>query len=412
MLPLGQEDSRNRFARLFRQLPLGPFTTIKSTKVVGRTPVIVRSLRHDGRTYVYVVNPTRLAATVQVELQTTGSDEPLSLDGRAAPVLTRQGATARWTLDLEAYDVAGLCFPTNDVQVTDWNIAFDRESVAELSETVQELRVRVDQLNRFQPLAVIENADFEQPARAGQIPGWSVAPTPGVSVELDSNRPFQGSQSLHVRVEGAKTVGWIRSRPFPLPRTGRISVLASVRTRDATQQPPLRVCVDGYLGPGQRFYRWWSLGLDVDGRTFQPTGRKVLAVSQDWPAAPVLFPPIDLPISEAGEISIGIDMVGPGEVWIDDIQVSEVYFDPSELNVLLKNVFNAHFLLREGQLTDLDECQRFLQGYWPRFVLEFVPPPRVSRAAAVPSPVEEKSTKWKFPQFPLKPFLNKPDKGK
>ncbi len=422
MLPLGQEESQSRFVRVFRELPVGPFTTIKPSAATGSSQLAVRSLHQPGRTYLYVANPTRLAATVQVDLAIPTPCEVYSLDGRPPPILPAGGGPTTWTISLEPYDV-GAVFSPNDIQVTDWNVQFDRESVAELGGMVQELRVRVDQLSRFQPKQVISNPDFEQPSQPGQIPGWTFARNPGVTVELDANHPYQGGQSLHLRVEGRKS-GWVRSQWFPMPRTGRLSVQAWIRTRDATQQPPLRMSVDGKLASGQPYYKWWPLGVDVDGRSFQPTNRPVLAVPAEWTTSPILIHLIDLPVSGAGEVCVGFDMQGSGEVWIDNIQISDVFFEPTELNELRKNVFNAHYQLQHGE--QLAECQRFLQGYWPRFVLEFVPPPRLSQVPSAssrltpakvnPPPPQpaEKTSKWKqlLPANPLMRQFNKADNRK
>jgi hypothetical protein len=363
---------------------------------------------------LYVANPTRLAASVQVQLETRTRCEARSLEGRPPP-LTRVGSTT-WSAELEPYDVAAIVLSTGDVQVVDWNVQFDRESLAELGSVVQELRVRVDQLNRFQPIQVIANPDFEQPASAGQIPGWTFGRNPGVLVELDANHPCQGKQSLHMRVEGNKGIGWIRSRSFPVPPTGRISVQAWIRTRDAAQQPALRMSVDGQLAQGEQYYRWVPLGVDVDGRTFQPTGNpEVKAVPPDWINSPFLVYIVDLPTSTTGEVSVGFDMYGPGEAWIDNVQVSDVYFSPPELNDLKKNVYNAALQRADGRYGwELAECQQFLEGYWPRFLLEFVPSPRLTqvppstthpatRDKAAPAPPAEKPPLWS--RFPLKsPF--------
>lgn len=413
VLPLGQEESQSRFMRVFRELPAGPFKPIESTSVGETSAAVVRMLKQSGRTYVYAANSTGLAATVQIQIKMAAPAAVQGLDGRPAPVLARKNDLTTWTVDLEPYDLAAIVCSSDAIQVVDWNIQFNPESVAMLDGMVQELRVRVDHLNKFQAIQVIENADFEQPIQQNQIPGWTFARNPGVTVNLDGNRPFQGNQSLHFRVQGNKTVGWIRSRPFPSPRTGRISVQAWIRTRDATQQPPLRMSLDGNLGSGKPTYRWWSLGIDVDGRTFQPIGPGKDQVPAQWSASPFLIHAIDLPMTDGGEVSIGFDMLGPGEVWIDDVQISDVYFEPAnEFKELRKNVFNAQFQLQSGKPGELAECQHFLQSYWPQFLMEFVAPPRLSRAVPPPSSPAEKSSKWPLPKIQLKPMFHKPDKVK
>jgi hypothetical protein len=319
------------------------------------------------------------------------------------------GNATTWTVTVEPYDLAAIACMADSVQVTDWNVEFDRDSITELAGLVQELRVRVDQLNRFQPIQLIDNPDFEQAAEPGHVPGWTFARNPGVTLSIDKNQPFQGTQSLYFQVQGKS--GWIRSRSFEVPRTGRIAVQAWIRTRNAAQQPPFRLSVDRKQASGPPYYRYCPLGMEVDGN-YQPTGRVQQPIAAEWTSSPVLVPFVDLPVASGGEITIGFDMLGPGEVWIDNIQVSDVYFTPSELNELLKNVFKAQFQLRSGKQIDLADCQHFLEGYWPRFVLEFIPPPRLAKSTAAPAAPAEKSSKWQLPTIPLKQMFNKSDKGK
>ena len=116
------------------------------------------------------------------------------------------------------------------------------------------------------------------------------------------------------------------------------------------------------------------------------------------------------------EIQIGFDLMGPGEVWIDDVRVFDTYFSPNEQNKLQKNVAMVKSDLERGKLL---ECQSYLNGYWPRFLLEHVPPPEAARVANLPPrrisgaapkqpTTEEKSTFWdwipkiRLPDLPFK----------
>lgn len=420
MLSLGQEDRLNQFARVYRGLPADSFTSIPSDSV-GSSQIAVRVLNRPDRTYLYVANPQGMATTVQVELETSRPCSATSLDDRPPPVFQPLSVMATnqlhhnsttWTISLEPYDVAAIVCSANDVKVRNWTTQIGVAAAAEITELVQELRKRVEQLNKFQPVKALANPDFEQVAQAGQIPGWQFARTPGVTVDLDGNQPYQGRNSLHLRVEGAKTLGWIRSQPFALPRTGRIAIQAWIRGREGNRQPPLRISVMGNLANGQTYTRWSAIGVDIDGRTFQPTQREnVPPVASKW-STPVLLPLADLPVSTSGDISVGFEMLGAGEVWIDQIEVSDIYFPPDEHNALLKNVFFASSKLGEG---DLAYCEQSLQSYWARFILEHVPPPRVAQLAAPdgrgeinptnPPPAGPEPSKWKvIPQikFPLR----------
>lgn len=405
MLPLGQERSLTQFFRIYRQLPAAPFTTIRPLSGSVPSQIVVRSLAYAGRTYIYVANPSGLAASVTLELEAPTACVAEPLGDHSAPQFSPSGGgRTTWLLELDPYDVAAIVCSANDTRVANWSVKIRGDSLPELTNMVQQFRVRVDQLVRFQPVQVIPNPDFEQPAQPGQIPGWRFSRNPGVIVDIDSAAAMQGKQSLHFKVAENKTLGWISSQPFPLPRTGRISVQAWIRTREAERQPPLRMSINGQLAGGQPYYRWSALGTDVDSRTLLPSGRKARAVPTHWVASPFLLHLTDLPATAGSEISVRFDMLGAGEVWIDDIQISDVYFEDSEQKELLKNVAYARFQLQKGALV---ECQRFLQGFWPQFVLEYVPPPRLAQtptSTLIPPEAEkstskvpeEKSSRWRL----------------
>lgn len=423
-LPMGQEDAQRRFVTTFRQLPTSGCRNISST-TAGQSPIRVRLASENGRTTIYAVNPTEMEVTVELDVWMPTPCVMVALDGREPPNWPTVPGKVKWNVRLEPYDVAAIAGPAKDLQVTDWRVDFSSDGLSQLTQVVQQLRVRVEQLNRFQPQALIPNADFEQPATGNQIPGWTVAPNPGFVAEIDTSRPHLGRQSLHLKIETPKTIGWVRSQSFPLPKTRRISVQAWIRTKDASRQPPLRMAIDGrvrlmidgQLAPPIQYYRPSPLGTDIDGlTTLRPTTRKVEAVSQEWTSSPFLLPLTDLPVSGTGELSVGFDLLGPGEVWIDDIQISDSYFEPVERNELLKNVASLHFQLPANAWRD---GQPFLNGYWPRFLLETVPPTRVTQATSpaerpatppagtaptpMPTPVE-KSPRWKWSIPTWKPF--------
>ncbi len=75
--------------------------------------------------------------------------------------------------------------------------------------------------------------------------------------------------------------------------------------------------------------------------------------------------------------------MGPGEVWMDDVQLFNLAFSRPELVELSKLITLADVKLQNGQVSD---CLQLLEGYWPQFLEENVrcppesPPPRNPRA--------------------------------
>ncbi len=83
--------------------------------------------------------------------------------------------------------------------------------------------------------------------------------------------------------------------------------------------------------------------------------------------------------------------MGPGEVWIDDVQVFGLAFSPPEMVELSKLITLADVKLQNGQIGD---CLRLLEGYWPRFLEENVALPAgtvPSETAATKPPTTKKS---------------------
>jgi hypothetical protein len=177
---------------------------------------------------------------------------------------------------------------------------------------------------------------------------------------------------------GKKTapIIWVRSNPFPAPKTGRLSVLAWVRVDDPHKQPKLRLAVEGKLD-GKSFYRRANIGASEDGQPVRP-------IQKEW--SPYRFPLTDLPTSGLTDIQIGFDLMGEGDVYIDQVSVYDLWFADNERDELLKNIATADIQLSNGQAAD---CERFLDSYWSRFLQDHVPlsSPRVAAAKSPAQPV-------------------------
>ena len=366
MLPLGQEDALRKQFAVFRQLPEERFETVTPRSPEAQaSPIVIRTAKVGARTYFYVLNDAPWTATVDIDLQLArggkiyrfGSEQP------DQPRVANSGQT--WTLELEPYDLVGGYFTDSAPVIVDWHVRPDQMITAGLNTLVQEVKARVNKLRARQPLKVVGNAGFEQTTTMGEPAEWEYSRGPGMAIEISKQLPHTGTQSLHMKVTDRNAIAWVRNVQFPAPKTGRLSLLAWVRTKDAKKQPHLRLSIDN----GRGYYTFATLGED------QANGVLHEKVGEDWPAQPYLFHCDTLPAS-LDRIAIGFDLVGEGEVWIDDVEVYDLYFFDTELNELLKNVAVADFQLDEGRIAD---CERFLDGYWPRFVIEHVPPTRVAQ---------------------------------
>jgi hypothetical protein len=209
----------------------------------------------------------------------------------------------------------------------------------------------------------LANADFELPLEKNEAPGWIHATTNGVNVRIDAAEA-RGKQALRVTSSGPDA--WVRSEPLAAPTTGRLSVWVWLKVKDEKSQPPLRLAIEG-RHRDKTYYRFASVGA----------GAATPPLKSQW--APYLFQVDDLPTSDFTDLRVGFDLMGAGEVWIDDVQVFDLYFHEHEQNELLKTIALADLHLGQGRVGD---CQRLLDGYWPRFLAEHVQP------VANPAPVK------------------------
>jgi hypothetical protein len=387
MLPLGQEDALRPLFRVLGNLPAEKFTDVKGSDPPPN--ISVRTLTRNDQTYIYIANATGLRANVELHVPKFPPQASVYLlTERAPPSLTSTGGD-RWAARLDAYDVLAFVITSAGVAIADWRVEFDGEDVANLRRIVPELQSRVDGLRKQQPLAVLENPGFESPPVDGQIRGWSAAASPEVAVRMDDRTARTGKTSLHVRSAEAQGIARLRSNLFPLPKTGRLAVLARMRTSDASRQPPVRLAIEGTLADGTPFY----FASELLGVAAQP-GVPARTLPSQWAAGSdgeFLFPFVHLPAGMAGQVRVGLDLLGPGELWIDDVEVFDLYFQKDERDELVKKVNAAALELKQDNYS---ACQQILQQYWPQFVLEFGDaPPRLSQpdAPAADSPAAVKS---------------------
>ena len=364
LLPLGQEASLRELAQVYRRLPPEPFRTVEPRINGSRVqPVVVRTLRRDGKTYFYLVNDSPWPITVELDWQSprTLHFEPYAVERESS--VTRDGTMSTWTTRMEPYDLVGGEVDSADADVAAWRVLLAKNVEDELRERIRDLRQRANALRAPESRDLLANPSFEMELVDGEFPGWVHARGEGITVELDPSQGYRSPQSLHVvsrrKQDGAAPIVWLRSEPFAPPATGRLSVVAWLRVDNPEKQPKLRLAVEGKLD-GQTYYRRANVGVGEDGRALKP-------LQKGW--ASYRFPLTDLPVSGLTDLRVGFDLMGEGEVWIDSVEVYDLWFEDNERDELLKYIAAADFQLAAGQVGD---CERFLDSYWPRFLRQFV----------------------------------------
>jgi len=393
LLPLGQEGAIRDMLAVYRCLPAVRFHRVNDGQGSGGSqPVTFRSATFQGRTYVYAVNDSPLPCEAEVRLDAPPGCRCEELTGsRCLPGLQEDSAGKYWRIKLKPYDLAAVRLSAPGVAISRPQVALPRTVAVALRRRISELGGRTASLRvPPPPLGVLQNPDFEQePDAASPIPGWATTGQLGVGVEIDKTHKHSGVASARLASNGP--IVCLVSRPFDPPKTGRLSLSVWLRVADAARQPPLRLAIQGKHYDHWDYYRAAPVGLGLNRQA------AVSPIGVDW--RQFIFPVNDLPLEELSQLQVRFDLMGEGEVWIDEVQLSDLRFSNNEVKELSKLVTLIHVTLLNGQFGD---CLRLLDGYWPRFLEENVPLRSAAMAAAerVPSTPAAGSSATKPPKQP------------
>ncbi|MBN2578998.1 MAG: family 10 glycosylhydrolase [Pirellulales bacterium] len=373
LLPLGREKLLSDLLSAYRALPAVRFQRVLDEQT-SALPVTVRRAVHAGRTYLYAVNDAPFPAKLRLRLAATGACRVEELTSRrTVPPLKSEEGALLWEVNLEPYDFLAVRLSEPQVQVTRMQVSFAPEVLTGLSEAIRRLGARAVALWTPPPAPGLENSDFEKPpADHGAVPLWAATVQEGVTIRLDPATAQSGKQS--VRMVSTGPIACLVSRTFSPPRTGRLWMSVWLRVAQANRQPPLRLAIEGRLD-GRDYYRYAQVGRPAEDVP------QAFPLTDKW--AQYIFKVDDLPLEGLTDLRTRFDMMGAGEVWIDDVQLFDLAFNKEELVELSKLITSAEMKLQNGQL---GQCVRLLEGYWPRFLEENVPLPDAATAEIPPEP--------------------------
>jgi hypothetical protein len=382
-LPLGQEATVRELAAAYRALPAVRFEPVANGEnAEGGQSTPFHYATHDGRTYLYAVNDAPFRATARVHVEATSACQIEELSGlrKIGPLQADSSEGYYWEVTLEPYDLVAVRLSEPNVQCSSPRVTWPESVEIALSQHIRRLGARAAALGNPSPLDSLGNPGFEAAGTNGEVPEWTVLGKNGVSAKLDRTEKHDGGQSVKMVSKGP--VVCLVSKPLTAPATGRLTVSVWLRVADPARQPPLRLAIEGKLR-GRDYYRYGPVGGSTQN------GQPGDAIRSEW--GQFLLPIGDLPLEGLSSLRVRLDMMGPGEVWVDDVQVFSLAFSRPELLELSKLITLADIKLQNGQIGD---CVRMLDGYWPRFLEENVALPAgaipVDTAAAEPPAEEEK----------------------
>ena len=242
----------------------------------------------------------------------------------------------------------------------------------QLRSRIDDLKIRAATLTHAQGpplLTVLDNAGFEAPPTAeAPIPGWAVSSADGAAVELDGTDGHGGVRSVRLVSQGGPVS--LTSQPFAPPTTGRLTMAVWLRASDAGPRPTVRYVLEGPLKgspQGAPFVRWQTRQVGAGWERF------VVEAG-------------DLPLEGLSSLRVRFELTGPGEVWLDDVQLCALVFQQAEKNALLKLIAPADLKLERRRVRD---CIELLEGYWSRFLLDNVPAAQAPLARR-PEPIAQR----------------------
>jgi hypothetical protein len=389
-LPRGERESLSSISRTLRQLPAERFEEVGEP---NSGPVCVRQFSKDGQHWFYAVNdspwpvevtallgdPNRSPQVLQAASRGRAKAPLTTLDGDKITLEQLQGRS-QLRIFLEPWSMYAGTSRTN----SDFNpFAISSFSTLLPEEVDSQLRKRLYQLkNKFakakvaKPLVEFQNGGFESFVDPDKS-GWEFGNHDEANFELDSTAFHEGKTSLSMQTDGKPV--WIRSNTLTLPQTGRLSISVWLRTIDPANQPSLRISLDG-VSDGANLYRFGAIGSSSATPDVNP-------IDSQWRRYAVHFD--DLP-DDLTEIRIGFDLMEPGQVSIDQVEVLDRWFDENDSVAITQLLASAGSQLQNPD--SVDGARRILENYWVRFLDQYI-----GNESKVASKEVEKSKPFQIP---------------
>lgn len=328
--------------RAFAALPQGSLALVDPLPA----PLVIRSGSSQMGTALLVVNASGVPVEAAVELSGRPTVAADAVDGGRLP-LDEQG---RVSIPLEPWGIRSVVVDAA-ATVSGARTEFAEPAREWIAGRLAELKRQQAAVEQPDPLAVLDNPDFDLPGPVAGISGWEVVdPQRGTLVGVAAGRQEGGAAAEFSSVNGLATM---RSNPFVPPATGRISVAAWLRVEAGEPQPPLRLAVEGLDREGE-YYRFAPMGGLAGGR---PLG-------EAWTQFVLQID--DLPSGGLESLRVRFDLMGPGLVQIDDVRVYGLAFNEAERAQLGELIARAEARLAAG---DVGGCGLLLDSYWPQFLL-------------------------------------------
>ncbi|MEE2639063.1 MAG: family 10 glycosylhydrolase [Planctomycetota bacterium] len=344
----------SRVWKTYTQLPNVLFSNV--TRNNEDSPIVVRQKSIGDKCYFYIVNQSPWPIQANIDFST-----PLvnlrPLNGSFFDKLAKREDGARLEIQLQPFDLVGGLSDQKEFKISDVQFSYPEKLGEYLTRKKDQLLARIRFLPVPDSIANEANGDFEKQGDETLPTGWNAAQREGFQVHSIS-LPDENGKALSLSHATENQWGWVRSQHLSHGRTGRISVLVSMRVISKKRAPRVRLSIEGE-SQGTEYYRFGSFSVDSQ----LPDSARL---EEKWKVFAVHFN--DVP-SDLAKLRVGLDIHGQGEVQVDNVKVFDRWFDNQDREALTKIITTAaHNISAEEYL----KAERLLESYWPRFLEEYV----------------------------------------
>ena len=344
---------RKEFLTVYSQLSKQKFDEVKHlTHPNERHPVAVRYLNTEFGTEIYLVNACPWP--IEVTLKVNDTPNALASFGPGDPFLQNNSAS-EIRVAMQPFELVAGRTTEARLKPKGFSYQLPEQAQRELNASYYKLRSKLIASGNCRPLNWLENPGFEK-----SFENWTTESRMSdlVSVRSGSER-IEGNSALHLQNPTNQYV-WVRSDALPVPETGRLSISVWLKLGKDQKQPPLRISVES-VDRACNYYRFAEVGsLNAEQNGNQLTS--------NWRQFAVHFD--DIPEKPVRELRIGFDLIGPGEVWIDHVQIYDRWLDENDSKAVTQMLASIGPLLNQDE--SFERCRRILNSYWPTFLRRYI----------------------------------------
>jgi hypothetical protein len=347
-------DTEHRdFLKAIEELPAEG----EELKSIRSQPLVLNVTKDAETTFLTCVNESPWTVDAKLELDAAAIAKwnrfgvSPAIEGGSGEL---KAGTTPWTIALPPYGMLAWRVESQQLKVRQLQVMPDLTARNYLLDRINEIESRTGNLDIVRDYPQLQNPGFELEEGTARIFGWQAMKAAQGAIEINTTDARSGERSL--LLQSADKVGVaVQSHLFPVPETGMLIVTAKVRTNKPVESASITLAIETDQ-TGQQYRRIRSFAAPAE-------------FSDQWTTLELAVS--DLPVGDAEQMRVQFHVTGEADVLIDDVALCDLRFDDLRRTEVVKRVFAAKTALQEDQMVD---CLRLIDQYWPRYLVEYVPP--------------------------------------